>query len=143
MVLDEYSSHVTTKFQYLAFRNKVQLLYLPAHTSHKTQPLDRSVFSPLKNYFRQATKALAAFSASAPINKRRFLSCYLEASKLGVSTRNLISGFRNTGIWPLNPGRILNDPEAIIEDSSPPIVPSLALSPRQSTLTTPRKSVDI
>jgi hypothetical protein len=143
LVIDEHSSHVSTEFQYLAFRHNVQLLYLPPHTSHKTQPLDRSVFSPLKNYFRQATKALATFTATAPVNKQRFLACYQKASARGVCPRNLISGFRNTGIWPLNPGKILNDPEAIVEDNSLPAVPALALSPRQSTLSTPRKSQDI
>ena len=74
LVLDEHSSHISVKFMLLAHRNKVQLLYLPAHTSHKTQPLDRSVFSALKTYFRQNAKALAGFTASAAINKQRFSS---------------------------------------------------------------------
>lgn len=50
LILDEDSSHVNEDFMINAYRNRVQLLYLPPHTSHKSQPLDRSVFSPVKTY---------------------------------------------------------------------------------------------
>ena len=60
-----------------------------------------------------------------------------------MSSRNLISGFRNTGIWPLDLSRILNDLEAVMEDAKLPAVTPLALSPKDLTLTTPRKSRDI
>jgi 4-hydroxybenzoate polyprenyltransferase len=126
LVLDEHSSHVTTRFMYLAWINRVQLLYLPAHTSHKTQPLDRSVFSPLKNYFRQNTKSMVHFTASAPINKRRFLYCYRDASETGMSARNIVSGFRETGIWPLNPSKVLDDTTAVLQPKAPPATPPTA-----------------
>jgi 4-hydroxybenzoate polyprenyltransferase len=106
-----------------AWLNKVQLVYLPAHTSHKTQPLDRSIFSALKNYFRQATKALASFIVSAAVNKRRFRYCHRDIFKLGMSARNLISGFRDTGIWPLDSSKVLQDPEAVLESQAFPIRP--------------------
>ncbi|KAK4125527.1 hypothetical protein N657DRAFT_642256 [Parathielavia appendiculata] len=106
-----------------AWLDKVRLVYLPARTSHKTQALDRSVFSALKNYFRQGTKALASFTASAAVNKRRFLYCYTDASMLGMSARNIISGFRNTGIWPLDPSKVLEDPEAVLESQALPARP--------------------
>lgn len=50
LILDEHDTHVTEEIMVLVHRNRVQLLYLPAHTSYKTQPLDRSVFSALKEY---------------------------------------------------------------------------------------------
>jgi 4-hydroxybenzoate polyprenyltransferase len=120
LILDDHSSHISVKFMFLAHRHKVQLLYLPAHTSHKTQPLDRSVFSALKNYFRQNAKALAGFTASAAINKQRFLYCYKDASARGMAPRNIISGFRATGIWPYDPSKVQDDPEAVIEDGASP-----------------------
>jgi len=35
------------------YDNKILVASLPAHTSHITQPLDVSVFAPLKKYFRR------------------------------------------------------------------------------------------
>jgi 4-hydroxybenzoate polyprenyltransferase len=32
LILDEHSSHISVKFMLLAYRHKVQPLYLPAHT---------------------------------------------------------------------------------------------------------------
>lgn len=147
LVLDEHGSHETTEFMCHCKINRVQLLYLPPHTSHKTQPLDRSVFSPLKNYFRKATKSLAHCKASAPANKQRFLLCYRAASRLGCSDKNIRSGFKKTGIWPYNPSVILDDPEAIIGDAplrqdrtpTPPIITTAS----QDLLSTPRKSQDV
>lgn len=143
LILDEHSSHTTGDFMATAWLNKVQLVYLPAHTSHKTQPLDRSVFSALKSYFRQATKALASFTASAAVNKRRFLYCYRDTSKLGMSARNIISGFRNTGIWPLDPSKVLDDPEAVLESQALPVRPKTPPPEPRTEFWTPQKSQDI
>ncbi len=147
LILDEHSSHISVKFMLLAYRHKVQLLYLPAHTSHKTQPLDRSVFSALKNYFRQNAKAIAGFTASVAINKQRFLYCYRDASARGMAPRNIISGFRATGIWPYDPSKVQDDPEAVIEDRPPPTLPptpqKAASNTKDSALTTPQKSKDV
>ena len=120
LILDKHSTHKTDEFIITAFKNKVQLLYLPPHTSHKVQPLDRSVFGPLKEYFRQETRMLAHARASATANKQRFLLAYVKASKEGVRSSNIRSGFRKTGIWPINQDRILEDPKAVIGDSPPP-----------------------
>jgi hypothetical protein len=87
LVLDEHSSHVTTRFMYLAWINRVQLLYLPAHTSHKTQPLDRSVFSPnnrmLRSVLYKAGKSLDSKNAEVASLRAQIeeLSGQLEAHK--------------------------------------------------------------
>jgi 4-hydroxybenzoate polyprenyltransferase len=147
LIIDEHSSHINTRFMWLAWKNKVQLVYLPPHTSHKTQPLDRSVFGPLKSYFRDLTKALAGYSGSAPVNKQRFLRCYRDASKLGVSVKNLESGFRKTGIWPLDPSQVLDDPEAVLDDEAlparPPTPPQQANEDDFGLFTTPQRSEDL
>jgi 4-hydroxybenzoate polyprenyltransferase len=123
------------------------LLYLLAHTSHKIQPLDKSVFSALKTYFRQNTKALAYFTASAPVNKQRFPLCYRDASRRGMIAHNIISGFRNTGIWPYNPSKVLDDPEAFLQEGGP--IQNTLPTPSRPThtapdlLSTPQKSQDI
>ena len=133
LILDEHSTHVTTEFMYIAFKNHVRLLYSPPHTSHKTQPLDWCVFSAVKEYFRQETKPLAVFTPSTPANKRRFLQAYVKASGQGMRVRNIISGFRKTGIWTYNPAAILEDPEAILNDGTRPATPPDGSQPIQKS----------
>ncbi|KAK4198013.1 hypothetical protein QBC40DRAFT_298770 [Triangularia verruculosa] len=62
--------------------------------------------------------------ASAPVNKQRFLYYYRDAARRGMSARNVISGFKKTGIWPYDPSKILDNPEAIVEERRPPEQPS-------------------
>ncbi len=147
MILDEHSSHVTAKFILEAYKARVQLLYLPPHTSHKTQPLDRSMFSPLKHFFREEVQRLAPFSGNAPIYKHRFLKYYKKASGLGMTSHNLRSGFRKTGIWPLDPSQILDDLKAILDPDILPAQPSPPTSDLPVTIrdpfATPQKSYNI
>jgi len=58
--------------------------------------------------------------APAPVNKQRFLYCYSDAARRGMSARNIISGFRKTGIWPYGSSQIMGDPKAIDEVRRPP-----------------------
>jgi 4-hydroxybenzoate polyprenyltransferase len=147
LVLDEHSSHTTDEFLRMAYLHKVQLLFLPPHTSHKTQPLDRSVFAAVKQYFRDAAGDLADYSASAPVNKQRFAVLYREAARKGVCAANLRSGFRQCGIWPINRERILQDPEAVIEPEfaipTPSTPPRQADPPEYEVWATPRGSQDV
>jgi DDE superfamily endonuclease len=46
LLLDGYGSHVTFRFKALANDYKIILLYLPAHTTHRLQPLDVGIFGP-------------------------------------------------------------------------------------------------
>src|SRR5271170_6425231 len=40
LLLDNHDSHIQVDFMYEAYQNKVYLVYLVAHTSYTTQPLD-------------------------------------------------------------------------------------------------------
>ena len=69
LILDEDSSYDTDEFMFTAFSNNVFLLFLLPYTSCKTQPMYRSVFSPIKTYFRELTFRLASCLASIRANK--------------------------------------------------------------------------
>jgi DDE superfamily endonuclease len=64
LVMDAFSGHV----QYRALKRlrdaQVHVVELPAHTSHHTQPLDASIFGPMKNAFRVSSPAV-------PLQQRR------------------------------------------------------------------------
>ena len=52
LILDSHSSHTTVEFQWLCKQNRIKLLYLPAHATHRLQPLDLSPFSVAKTSYR-------------------------------------------------------------------------------------------
>ena len=53
LILDGHGSHETTEFMYMCFENKIHLIFLPPHASHVLQPLDQSVFGPLKAAYKK------------------------------------------------------------------------------------------
>ncbi|KAK5989582.1 MFS-type transporter clz9 [Cladobotryum mycophilum] len=131
---------------YLAWINRIQLLYLPAHSSHITQPLDVGVFSPLKTYFRQNTQGFASFETSAPVQKQRFLQAYFQASNKAFSKINIKSGFRAAGVYPTNVERVL---EGVVNPKRPPSTPEPPTTPKRPRIKenqlwyTPQSSKDI
>ncbi|KAI4828179.1 hypothetical protein KUCAC02_022291 [Chaenocephalus aceratus] len=50
LILDNHESHISLKSVTIAKENGVIMLTLPPHTSHRLQPLDKTVYGPLKTY---------------------------------------------------------------------------------------------
>lgn len=86
-----------------AKENQVELLCLPPHTTHWLQPLDRTVYGPLKvNY----DKACAQYMRENPgqiVTRYKFSGLFRQAYGKAATIANAISGFRSTGIYPFNP----------------------------------------
>jgi 4-hydroxybenzoate polyprenyltransferase len=83
------------------YSNNIHLLFLPPHTSHVLQPLDLSVFSPLKHAYRKRLGALALFNDSTPIGKQNFLNCYKLARIDALTVINCKAGWKASGLWPV------------------------------------------
>ena len=47
LIADGHSSHVNLRFLDYADRERIIVLILPPHTSHRLQPLDLGLFAPL------------------------------------------------------------------------------------------------
>ena len=58
LIVDGHSSHVSPKFIAFCITHCIDLMILPAHSSHITQPLNVSVFGPLKTALGRETNAL-------------------------------------------------------------------------------------
>lgn len=102
LILDGHGSHETTEFMIECFKHNIHLLFLPPHTSHILQPLDLSVFSPLKRSYRYYLNKLTSLSESGIIGKQNFLSCYEKARKDSLTVRNILAGWKASGLWPQN-----------------------------------------
>ena len=107
LVLDGHGSHETIDFMYLCFKHNIHLLYLPPHTSHILQPLDLSVFSPLKHSYRKQIGYLSYQTDTSPIGKQSFLGCYQKARKDGLTSSNIKGGWKASGLWPVSSAKPL------------------------------------
>ena len=87
----------------------ILLFILPPHTTHRLQPLDVSLFSPLAIYYTQGLNQLLANSLGmVSMSKRAFWSVFWPTWIRVFSEENIASGFRKTSIFPLNPNIVLD-----------------------------------
>ena len=69
LILDNHISRYSSELLELAKENQVVMLTVPPHTTHKLQPLDRSVMHPLKAFYNRNLQLLGPST-----NARRFPS---------------------------------------------------------------------
>lgn len=53
LLVDGHGSHLNMKFIEWAYSHKILVATYPPHSTHRLQPLDVSLFSPLANYYSQ------------------------------------------------------------------------------------------
>jgi hypothetical protein len=93
------------------FLNNVYCCYLPAHCSHGLQPLDNGVFNVSKAAYRKELQKLTSLTDSAPVDKVNFIKAYAQAREVGMTKKNILSGWRVTGNWPISRRKALMHPE--------------------------------
>ena len=102
LIFDGHRSHESTEFMFTCFENNIHLLFLPPHSSHVLQPLDISIFSPLKRAYRKYLGDLGFQGDSTVINKRNFVHCYERARNDALTSQNIRNGWKGTGLWPIS-----------------------------------------
>ena len=156
LILDGHGSHESTDFMYLCYQHNVYLLFLPPHTSHVLQPLDLSVFSPLKHYYRREVGHLSLLTDSSPIGKQNFLVCYQKARKEALSAKNIKNGWKATGLWPKSMAKPLmsplllensnltkETPKQVLENSNQASGVDWDIKASQIIWSTPKKSIEL
>ena len=123
LIIDGHNSHVSDEFMVSCAMNKVYLAPLPPHSSHVTQPLDISVFSPLKSYYRKSLDKFGNDDIGSAVSKQNFLCAYDKARKAAFTRRNILSGWRATGLWPVDINKPLNNPYVMEQPPTPSIEP--------------------
>ena len=121
LIFDGHGSHITSRFLSFCLGHSIDPVCLPPHTSHKLQPLDVALFGPLKRYL---TSVLDSFFNSVPtsITRKDWIECYRVARELTYRPNSIESGFRTTGIYPL-------DAEMTIKKLTSPPPPPLYATP--------------
>jgi hypothetical protein len=106
LILDDFGTHETLEILEYCFANNIILCRLPSHTSHKTQPCDVAVFSPLKTAYREQVERLERGGVNA-IGKEHFTSLYKPARERAFTPKNIKAGFAASGLFPFNSDRVL------------------------------------
>jgi hypothetical protein len=78
LICDGHDSHITGNFVEHCFNNRIQLMILPPHSSHMTQPLDVGVFGPLKRILTSKFEPLLR-TGIARIQKPEFTGTFIKA----------------------------------------------------------------
>ncbi|XP_074108548.1 uncharacterized protein LOC141533526 [Cotesia typhae] len=85
------------------------MLSFPPHTSHKLQPLDRSVFGPFKHRFNAESDRWCKSHPGVRMTIYDIPAVTAEALP-SVTAENIKAGFKCTGIYPFN-SNIFSDEE--------------------------------
>lgn len=102
LLLDNHESHLSiVALDYLK-ENGVTVLSFPPHTSHKLQPLDRSVYGPLKKYVNTACDAWITNYPGTTMTIYDIPSIVKTALPSAITPKNITAGFNCTGIFPFN-----------------------------------------
>ena len=102
LLMDGHSSHYCPETIRYALKEKVILFTFPPNTTHLTQPLDKGVFGPLKLAWRDVCHKFIVKNPGVVVNRYNFSVLFSEAWVQAMTPRNILSGFRTTGIFPFN-----------------------------------------
>ncbi|KAL2097017.1 hypothetical protein ACEWY4_006224 [Coilia grayii] len=71
LFMDQHEAHVGTGVVDFCRANQIEVVCLPSHTTHVLQPLDVSVYGPLKAAFTDRARCLGLVRSNLTIGKRK------------------------------------------------------------------------
>uniref|UniRef100_A0A2A4J4D1 Ig-like domain-containing protein n=1 Tax=Heliothis virescens TaxID=7102 RepID=A0A2A4J4D1_HELVI len=124
LVLDNHASHISLRAYEFCKGNNIVMLSLPPHGSHRIQPLDVSVYGPLKAAYKQECNLFIKNQLGKKITQNDLASLFRKAFQKIATIPKAEAGFAATGIYPLNPdvftdedfvaAEILNSNEVVV-----------------------------
>src|SRR6266480_866096 len=115
LICDGFGTHETLEILEFVIANNIILCRLPSHTSHKLQPCDIAVFAPLKAAYRDQVDRLERGGVGT-IGKQHFTYLYSPARERALTKRNILAGWKASGLYPSNPDKVIKDiPKPVTE----------------------------
>jgi hypothetical protein len=105
--MDGHTSHMNIAVAEFCRDNNIILYCFPAHASHVMQPLDVSVYGPLKKFWNDSLDEFCKKYKGLSMSKTHFFPVFHQAwVRAEESPQNVKSGFRKTGLVPFNPDAV-------------------------------------
>lgn len=111
---DNLTSHFSEEVLSLCEKHNIAFVCLPTNSTHMTQPLDVAFYAPLKKSWRgildEWKKGLQ--KKSQTVTKEAFpgllQKLHKHVTNNDTSSKNLVSGFKKCGIYPLNASEVIS-----------------------------------
>lgn len=100
LILDNHESHVSLESITYAKANGIHMLTLPPHCSHQMQPLDRTIYGPMKTYYNRSMDMFMRSNVGKSVNIYDIPKIVEPAYHKAMTIDNISGGFRSTGIYP-------------------------------------------
>ena len=101
LLMDGHSAHFCPDTIRMAAEQQVVLFTFPPNTTHVSQPLDKGCFGPLKIEWKKICHDNLVKEGQV-VTRYTFSRLFSEAWMRSMTIKNILSGFRVTGIYPLN-----------------------------------------
>ena len=103
LFVDGHSSHINMRFLNWCEKNRVLVAVYPPHSTHRLQPLDLALFSPLANYYQQELDIwIYETQGLSGMSKRRFWSLFWPAWLKAFTPTIVESAWKQAGLQPLD-----------------------------------------
>jgi hypothetical protein len=109
LIMDGAGGHLDAESAMLATTLRIDILLLPSHTTHILQVADVAVFRPFKQAWkgqcakRRREKRRSSARGDSGIHQTDVVPMAMAAWDVAMTSANVISGFRRTGIFPFDP----------------------------------------
>ncbi|KAL7292906.1 hypothetical protein TKK_0013574 [Trichogramma kaykai] len=102
MYLDRHVSHLTEPLSKFCNANLIYLIGLPPNTTHFMQPMDVSMFGPLKAHWRKQVNIYRMAKTKLSVEKEDFAQELEKTFKTMDLVQISANGFRACGLYPLD-----------------------------------------
>lgn len=116
--MDGHKSHHSTDFELYYTDHGIITLYMPAHSSHKLQPLNVNCFRALKRAYSKAIKGLM-HTHITHISKEDFFPAFYTTHIKSITKSNIRGGFRGASLVPYDPGYVISQLNAKFHTPTP------------------------
>lgn len=116
LLYDAYRSHMHIQALRVLDEGGVIAFALLAHISGTLQPLDVGVFGPWKAHIDKVLYSMCSPGAKNIFDLFDFCKITKAAYCSGFTRSNIQSGFRMTGLWPLDPTAILGQNRPLLSE---------------------------
>lgn len=107
LLLDGHGSHVfNLSFLQLMKENNIHPICFPSHTTRWLQPADKTFFKSLKHGWTAAGRCFMRENAGKQRDKKQFFELFVPSWTKAANVDTAQSGFRETGMFPVNKNAI-------------------------------------